>query len=163
VACVASQERRSFEEPGHHDCEEDVVNEDVERYLGGAQAMMERDWEAYGDLYAEDLVMRTPGLPGVTRGREARVAMARGLATAFPDGRAEVERAFGEGDWACVQARFTGTHTGPLPTPDGEIPATNKSVDFTYCMVVKFENGNAAELDEYFDQLLLLTQLGIVS
>lgn len=142
---------------------ESLVNEDIERYVSGAQAIRDRDWDAYGRIFAKDLIMRAPGFPGVTKGREARVQLAQALSKAFPDGVAEVERAFGEGDWACVQARFTGTHTGPLPGPHGVIPPTNRSVEFGYCMVVRFEDGEAAELDEYYDQLDLLTQLGVMS
>ena len=90
--------------------------------------------------------------------------MVQGIIDAFPDGRVDVERSFGEGDWGCIQVQFAGTHTGPLATPEGgEIPATNKPVRFPYCIVAKFENGEVTQLYEYFDQLDLLTQLGLTS
>jgi ketosteroid isomerase-like protein len=34
-------------------------------------------------------------------------------------------------------------------------------VKFLYCIVVRFEDGKAVELDEYYDQLDLLTQIGV--
>ena len=47
---------------------------DMERFTArGARAITERDWTAYGRLFSKDLVMRAPGIQGVTRGREARV------------------------------------------------------------------------------------------
>jgi len=43
------------------------------------------------------------------------------------------------------------------------LPPTVKSVAFPYCIVARFENGEAVEVDEHFDQLELLSQLGVVS
>lgn len=141
-----------------------MIEQHLERFVAeGTRALNTGDWEAYGSLFSEDLRMRVPGLPGFTTGREARVKFVQGIMAAFPDGQVELERSFGQGDWGCIQVRFSGTHTGPLATPDGgEIPPTNKSVQFPYCIVVKFENGEATELHEYFDQLDLLTQIGVI-
>lgn len=137
--------------------------ERIDRWTAeGTRALNERDWDAYGRLFSEALLMRAPGLPGITTGREARVTLIKGILDAFPDGQAELERSFGEGDWACLQLQFAGTHTGPLATPDGgQIPPTNRPVRFPYCIVVRLgQNGEAVEIDEYYDQLELLTQLG---
>jgi len=136
---------------------------DVERFIArGARAVNERDWDAYGRLFSNDLVMRTPGLPGITNGREARVELVKGIVAPFPDGRVDVERAITQGDWSCLQLRFSGTHTEPMATPDGgEIPPTDKSVDMPYCLVAKFEDGEVVEVHEYYDQLDLLAQLGL--
>jgi predicted ester cyclase len=90
--------------------------------------------------------------------------MVQGIMDAFPDGQVEVERAFGQGDLGCLQVRFEGTHTGPLAGSGGaEIPPTGRRVEFPYCIVVRFEDGKAVELDEYYDQLDLLTQIGVSS
>jgi predicted ester cyclase len=113
-------------------------------------------------LFADDLLMVTAALPGPTTGRQARVQFVQGIMASFPDGIVEVQRYFGEGDWACVEVLFTGTHTGPMPGADGtEIPPTGKSVQWPYCMVMKFEDGLVSELYEYYDQLALLSQLGL--
>jgi len=140
-----------------------MIEENIERYYTvGARAIKNRDWEAYASVYAEDLLMVTPSIPAPTRGRDVRVKLARGLVNAFPDARVELLRSFGAGDWACFEVQFTGTHTGPMPGPDGtEIPPTNKPVEFPYCMVVKFEGEQCSEIYEYYDQLGLLTQLGL--
>jgi ketosteroid isomerase-like protein len=140
-----------------------MIEELMERYATeGARAVNARDWKTYASLYAEDLHMEAPGLPGPTTGRDVRVQLAQGLMAAFPDARVEPLRSFGHGDWACFEVLFTGTHMGPMPGPDGtEIPATNKSVRFPYCMVVRFKDGQCSELYEYYDQLTMLTQLGL--
>jgi len=128
----------------------------------GDRAIADRDWEAYGELFSEDLAMRTPGLPGRVMGRHVRVALVQGIMDAFPDGQVEVERSFGQGDLGCLQIRFEGTHTGPLASSGGaEIPPTGSRVEFPYCIVVRFEDGKVVELDEYYDQLDLLAQIGV--
>jgi ketosteroid isomerase-like protein len=141
-----------------------MIEELVKRFVVEAESAIEaRDWEAYGSVFAEDLRMVTPALPGTTRGREARLQFVQGIMVSFPDGVVKVQRYFGKGDWACVEVLFTGTHIGPMPGPGGtEIPPTNKSVKWPYCMVMRFEDGLVSELYEYYDQVSLLTQLGLM-
>ena len=141
-----------------------MIDELVKRFVEiGESSIAARDWEAYGSVFAEDLQMVTSMLPGVTTGREARVQMVQGIVEAFPDGIVEVQRYFGKGDWACVEVLFTGTHTGPMQGADGSvIPATHKPVKWPYCMVMKFKDGLVSELYEYYDQVSLLTQLGLM-
>ncbi len=139
------------------------MKEDAERFIAdGARAIADQDWEAYGKLFSEDLAMRTPGLPGITRGRQARVQLVQGMLAPFPDGRVDVTRIISEGEWACFELRFSGTHTEPMPTPDGgAIAPTNKAVDSPYCIVARFEEGVVTEMNEYYDQLEMMAQLGI--
>jgi ketosteroid isomerase-like protein len=141
-----------------------MIDELVERFVKVAEsAIAAGDWEAYGSVFAEDLLMVTPSLPGITRGREARVQLVQGIMDPFPDGVVKVQRSFGRDDWACLEVLFTGTHTEPMPGPGGtEIPPTNKAVKLPYCMVMKFKDGLASELYEYYDQVDLLTQLGLM-
>lgn len=130
----------------------------------GARALNARDWETYARLFADSLVTRAPGLPGPVKGRDARVKYVQQIVEAFPDGRAETVRSFGQGDWLCVELVWTGTHKGPMAAPDGKtIPPTNKSLRLPYVLVMKFEGGVVTELDEYFDQVEILTQLGLMS
>jgi ketosteroid isomerase-like protein len=66
------------------------------------------------------------------------------------------------GELAVQEARFTGTHTGTLRAPSGDIPATGRSVDLRYVGVQSVENGRVASFHLYFDQAELLTQLGLM-
>ena len=141
-----------------------MIDELIKRFVEIAETSINTgDWEAYGSLFAENLQMVTPMLPGTTVGRDARVQMVKGIMDAFPDGIVKVDRSFGKGDWACLEVLFTGTNTGPMQGADGAvIPATNKSIKTSYCMVMKFEGGLVSELNEYFDQLGWLAQLGLM-
>lgn len=139
-----------------------VERSDIERFVeGGAQAINAGDWDAYGALFAPDVVIRSPGAPEGTVGREARVQFGRAFAAAFPDARVEPIRAFSERDLVCMEVRFRGTHHGPMVTPGGEIPATGRVVEFPYCIVARFKDGEVVEMDEYFDQLAMMRQLGV--
>lgn len=127
------------------------------------QALNARDWDSYARVFAESLVTHAPGLPAPTKGRDARVRWVQAIIQAFPDGRVEKKQSFGQGDRLCVELEFAGTHTGPLQSPDGSATAaTNRTVRFPYCLVVKWEGAEITELHEYFDQLELLTQLGLM-
>jgi len=129
----------------------------------GAKGLNAGDWDAYGRVFAEGVIVRSPGQEGPAVGRAARVQVVRGLMEAFPDGVVEVTGTFGQGDLMCVGCTFTGTHTGPLEGPDGSIvPPTNARVDFPYCLVMRFEGGEVVELHEYYDQLELLVPLGLL-
>ena len=56
----------------------------------------------------------------------------------------------------------TGTMTGPLMLSDGtEVPPTGQSIDQDWTALVRFEGDRIAEFDEYYDQLLLMQQLGL--
>jgi len=130
-----------------------MIEQDLDRFTTvGAMAINGGDWEAYGDLFSEDLVMRTPSIPGVARGRDARVALVKDIMAAFPDGDVKIVRVFGQGDMGCFELRFTGT----AAVPEGEEPpAEPKTVDLSYCIVMKFEDGRIVELNEYYDQLAM--------
>lgn len=141
-----------------------MIDKLIKRFIEiGESSIAVRDWETYGSVFAEDLVMVTPALPGTTTGRDTRIQFVQGIVNSFPDGVVKVQRSFGSGDWACIEVLFTGTHTGPMPGPGGtEIPPTGKSVNWPYCMVLKFKDGLVSELFEYYDQLDLMTQLGLM-
>ena len=141
------------------------VDQDATRYIhGGVDAINGRDWEGYGSYFADDVRMRFPGaIDGSVSGRAARIDFVKGIIRAFPDGKIAAVRAFGQGDRACCQFTFNGRHDGPLGNPDGsDTPPTGRTAAFPYCVVARFEDGLIVELDEYFDRLEMLAQLGLV-
>ena len=70
---------------------------------------------------------------------------------------------FGQGDWTCSIARFTGTMKGPMKGPDGkEIPPTNKSFEVEFCTVAHWQNGEIVEEKLFYDQVGFLKQIGVM-
>jgi len=141
-----------------------VADENLRRMVEDVvDAFNAHDLDRVADWYADDAVHHQPNRPDPLRGRdEIREDYRTSTWIPFPDFHFELERAFGEGEWVCVQGTLTGTHKGPIGEPDGEtIPPTGKSISVPLCLVVRVENGKAAEVYEYNDQLGFLSQLGL--
>lgn len=82
-------------------------------------------------------------------------------ATAFPDGRAEDLHLIATDDYVVVEFMGRGTNTGPLATPQGELPATGRRVEMPLCDVHRIENGKITNGRSYFDMATMLRQLGL--
>jgi ketosteroid isomerase-like protein len=81
---------------------------------------------------------------------------------AFPDNKVTVHEIAGQGNGGAEEATFSGTHTGPLWSPDGTVPPTGKTVSLRYCLVQTIENDKLTRFHLYFDRVDLLTQLGLM-
>lgn len=101
--------------------------------------------------------------PGVElRGPEAIAAWVGVFNRAFPDLHHEVCTATEVEGTCYAEIRATGTHTGPLASPQGDIPPTGKSFVLDYAEVAKVEGDRVAGEHIYFDQLGFLQQLGLM-
>jgi predicted ester cyclase len=119
-----------------------------------------RDMEGYLANQQSDVVFVLPG--GVTlQGRAAIWQFIEALWTAFPDGSlAFGEQVYGE-DAAAVEVVFTGTHTGPLMTPNGPSPPTGRQVSLHQASILRIKDGLIASEHGYADPLEMLAQLGL--
>ena len=80
----------------------------------------------------------------------------------FPDFRHTIDAAV-EGDGVvAIEARWTGTHTGPLAAPTGDIPATGKEVTLWFAGVTRYEGDLVTSVHAYFDRVALMAQLGLI-
>jgi steroid delta-isomerase-like uncharacterized protein len=112
-----------------------------------------------------------PSLYGPTAQIEAPGAQLRGadqirawygvFVRAFPDIKHEVRALVQEADTCVLQARATGTHTGPLASPAGDIPPTGQSFVLDYVNVARFAEGRIASETYYWDNQSFLSQLGL--
>ncbi len=115
-------------------------------------AFNERTWNGAFELYAPDLVMIEPA--GTTHGIEPYLATARGFISAMPDSRMEVTAIIEAGNRVVVEGAYSGTHTGPLGTPQGEVPPT--------CDVIEVAAGRITQIHAYYDQMTIAAQLGLL-
>ena len=67
-----------------------------------------------------------------------------------------------EGSSVAAEGRFIGTHTGVMRTPDGEIPATGRQVDFRWMSSYEIRGEELTSEHLYFDQAEFLGQLGLM-
>ena len=129
---------------------------------GVENAMVGRDWEAWNSLHAEEVVLHSPDSPEPTKGRDKVQAWYKAFTVGFPDLDVTSSRLFASGEWVVGEYVVSGTHTGPLAGPEGEIPPTNKRVQLPSATVYRVEGGKVAEIHEYFDQLSFMAQLGLM-
>jgi ketosteroid isomerase-like protein len=123
-----------------------------------------RDWDRWQALHTPDAIRTAPELAEPLQGATAMRAAIETLSVAFPDYHLELEQAFGQGEWLAVRLHTTGTMTGPLVLSDGtELPATGQPIEQEWSALVRFEGDRISEFHEFYDQLTLLMQLGLVS
>jgi len=92
-------------------------------------------------------------------GPDAIVAAVRPMLRAFPDLDVEVTSLTVEGDRAVAELMRWGTHTGPLDTPEGEIPPTGNRVRMPEVIVMEMESGKVEVMKAYVDRHEIMTQL----
>ena len=129
----------------------------------GAQfvdAFNAHDEERIRRLSAEDEVFAGPGVQ--LEGRDATTAYAMSWLNAFEDGRLEVHNELVAGDWVVQEFVFAGTHTGTLSGPAGDIPPTNRQLRGRGTQILRVENGLVVDTRLYFDQVDVMTQLGLM-
>jgi steroid delta-isomerase-like uncharacterized protein len=113
------------------------------------------------ELNADDIVYEAPGDVRL-EGRDAATEYAMSWLRAFPDATLTVHNEFGSDDRVVQEFTFEGTHTETLVGPEGEIPATNRHLVGRGIEVLRIADGKVAELSLYFDQVQVLTQLGLM-
>ena len=111
--------------------------------------------------FSEEVEIADPGI-GAVHGAGPFREYLTSFKRAMPDGRVIVHRLHEAEDTVIVEGRFVGTHTGPLTGPGGEIEPTGSSVDLRFVNVWRAEGGAVTCHHSYYDQLDLLTQLGLM-
>jgi steroid delta-isomerase-like uncharacterized protein len=96
-------------------------------------------------------------------GPEGFVNFMKGFKVAFPDLIIEITNQIAEGDQLVNEITGKGTHTGPLMTPAGEVPATGRSVVQKVCEVWRIKEGKLVNLCNYQDAGSLMRQLGLMN
>ncbi len=136
---------------------------------GDTRSLIERDIELWnardrdGWLASADLHRLEVSAPGGFRlnGRDAAETIWNLWQEAFPDNRLEITSIHADDRGGVHEGRFIGTHTGVLRSPAGEIQPTNRQVDAPFCNVYEFEEGKTTKAHLYFDQMELMSQLGL--
>ena len=134
-----------------------------------AAAVVEGFYDAFnrGDIgtavsdFSDRLETTDPGM-GTVHGIDPFREYLETFKRAMPDARAVVEATYVAGDAVIVEGRFLGTHTGPLGGADGDVAPTGRSVDLRFADVSCVQNGEIVSYHTYYDQMGLLSQLGLM-
>ena len=113
------------------------------------------------ELNGEDVVFEAPGEVHI-EGRDAATEYALAWLRAFPDARLTVKNELADGDWVAQEFTFEGTHEDTLSSPSGDIPATHNKLSGRGVQIFKVKGEVVTDTRLYFDQVEVLTQLGLM-
>src|SRR3982074_340895 len=98
----------------------------IEIAKAAVTAYNEKDWSKAKDSLAADAVYDEKGTHRRIQGAGEIIEARQGRAKGFPHSKAPIVGEFASGDTAVLEVVWKGVHTGPLQTPTGIIPASNK-------------------------------------
>jgi len=120
------------------------------------------DAERLANLYTDDQVTVLPGAPEPVRGRKNKEEMVAGYFRAFPDLTLEIPLVLVSGNHVVCAGHMAGTNTGPLVSPEGEMPPTGRRVNIRMAFILRVRPDGQIEEDQtYFDEAEFLKQLGL--
>jgi steroid delta-isomerase-like uncharacterized protein len=130
-------------------------NEEIARQY--FEAWNNRDFDLMQELVADDAeIIDFDGT--IDRGKAGVRAQGERYASAFPDGKIEIQRLASAGDIVVAEIMGRGTNDGPF----GEIPPTHKSAELPFCDVLTIRAGKIVRDRQYGDTATLLQQLGLM-
>lgn len=111
------------------------------------------------DKLSEDAEFVTP--LGVFSNREAIREFVSGMHQSFTDWHHDVmiESA---GDLVVVEGTWSGTHSGPMQTPQGEVPPTGRRLTIPFAGIARVEGDRIASVHNYFDRMTFMGELGLL-
>ena len=121
-----------------------------------SDAWNRRDWARWRELFHPQYTY-TGGDGQVQKGPEAGMAVGQMFATAFPDGKIDVQKITVTGDTAIVEFTGRGTHTGDLMG----IAPTGRQISIPVCDILEIRDGKIIAEREYMDMLTMMQQLGV--
>jgi predicted ester cyclase len=125
-----------------------------------------QDWVTFDKRHAKDVDVFWPGQPQPTHSRPSHREEAIAFFKIFPDNRVgnrPYKVLFGQGDWTCSVADFTGTFKGPMTGSDGKlIPPNGKKFKVEFCTVAHWKDGEIVEEKLFYDKISLMQQIGLM-
>ncbi len=115
-------------------------------------------------LYTPPMLQRTiPSTLEPLKGQEAIRKDIEDFFQAFPNIQTKVVNVVASGDIIASEAEMSGTHKGPLVTPTGSIPATNRSMMMRIGRFNRIDaQGKITECNRYYDLAGIMMQLGLM-
>jgi ketosteroid isomerase-like protein len=81
---------------------------------------------------------------------------------AFPDFTEEPINFIGNEDYLVIEQRARATHTGALGSGTNAIPATGRQLDLFFAEIIRIENGEIVNIDDYYDTGTVMRVIGLL-
>ena len=131
-----------------------------EAFEKGTATFNAHDLDGFAEVLADDVFFKAPG-GAHGKGKAACAAFFGRWFAAFSDAHVEVHAVHIVDNVAVEEGTFTGTQSGVLHGPMGDIPPTGRSVEVDYVQVLRFHDGKHVSFNLLFDRLSMLEQLGL--
>ncbi len=133
-----------------------------EKARESVEAFNRSDWEAARALLGPGYVYEETGTGRRCEGADAVIAAQEEWKSAFPDGTGEITRISAVGETSVLEILWRGTHTGPLDTGAGVIPASGRAMEIWAVMWQEWDNGLLVHERHHIDLLTMLANIGAI-
>jgi hypothetical protein len=131
----------------------------------GDDAFNSRDVAAMNATHHPAMIAHVTGSAEPIYGRSAHAAMIEQMIRIFPDVHVDNDPypiQLGSDDWITVVTRATGTFTGEMGLPDGNVIApTGKAFDLDFATTAKWDGDMMIEEYVFWDSALQAQQIGL--
>jgi len=124
------------------------------------KARNEANLDLLGKIYSPEVVVHDPSQPQTIVGLEALKSQYRNTHTAIPDVRFSLDELYVKGDRMVWVFTMSGSITGPIRTPLGELAPSGKTFRFSGVAIDRIVEGKIAEEWVYFNVLDILQPMG---
>ena len=124
------------------------------------EAFNAADWPRFRATLSDDVTYEEAGTGRQVDGADDYVRLCQGWKEAFPDVSGKVRTAVAGGDTIAQEVEWVGTHTGPLATPAGAIPASGKGVKVAATLWSAVTDDKVRSVRHHLDVMTLLQQIG---
>lgn len=127
-----------------------------------AEAFNAGDWASLRQLVREDVVYVDIASGGeTTTGAEELVRGDQAWRSAFTDFDVEILSVVGDSSHAAGDFLLRGTHTGPMPTPWGDIAPTGRKVELPFALFCEVADGKISVMRDHYNPTLAISQIGV--
>ena len=138
-----------------------TAEQNAKAYADCWAAFNAKDWAKFSGCFNEGSTSEEVDMSPAMSSKDAIEHGTKPFAAAFPDLNGEAQLTLVNGSNIAAVWLIKGTQKGPLPTPNGEIPATNKKVGYMLGHVAELKGGKAQREQVYADAHTMLGQLGV--
>jgi steroid delta-isomerase-like uncharacterized protein len=124
------------------------------------QALNSGDVDAAVSLLSDDVEFGSPA--GTIEGSGEVRQFLQGYQLAFPEAKFAISAVHGSGQTAALEGTYSGTNSGPLTSPSGEIPPTGKYASVPFVTVLETDGERIIAHRAYWDQMGFMGQLGLM-